>query len=150
MGWGPSSPSEKRRHSTPPLFGPFIVAKRLGGSSWRGPLGTEAGLGPGHCVRRRPRPRKGHSSRPLFGPCLLWANGRPSQLLPSTCNLLHLHLAPPLGMTPFEFCRELQHQKTRVPGRVVLFLRDRPTFSRFSRTPTCNRQADRRLRHTLR
>jgi len=32
----------------------------------------------------------------------------------------HLHLVPPLGVTPFEypfeFCRDLQHQKTRVPG----------------------------------
>jgi len=34
-------------------------------------------------------PKKGHSSpRPLFGPCLLWSNGRPSQLLLSTCLLL--------------------------------------------------------------
>jgi len=30
-------------------------------------------------------------------------------------NLPHLHLAPLLGVTPFEFCRELPHQKTRVP-----------------------------------
>jgi len=31
-------------------------------------------------------------------------------------NLPHLHLQPSLGMAPFEFCRELQHQKTRIPG----------------------------------
>jgi len=30
-------------------------------------------------------PIKGHSSPLLFGPCLLWPNGRPSQLLLSTC-----------------------------------------------------------------
>ena len=30
-------------------------------------------------------------------------------------NLPHLHLAPPLGVTPFEFCRDLWRQKTRVP-----------------------------------
>jgi len=31
-------------------------------------------------------------------------------------NLLHLHLAPPLGVTPFEFRRDFRLQKTRVPG----------------------------------
>jgi len=31
-------------------------------------------------------------------------------------NLPHLHLARPLGMTRFEFCRDFRHQKTRVPG----------------------------------
>ena len=31
-------------------------------------------------------------------------------------NLLYLHLAPPLGLTVFEFFRDLWHQKTRVPG----------------------------------
>jgi len=31
-------------------------------------------------------------------------------------NLIHLHLAPPLGMTPFEFRRDLWQQKTTVPG----------------------------------
>jgi len=30
----------------------------------------------------------------------------------------HLHLAPslPLGVTTFEFCQDLRHQKIRVPG----------------------------------
>ena len=32
-------------------------------------------------------------------------------------NLPHLYLAPPLGVTPFEFCRDFQRQKTKVPGR---------------------------------
>jgi len=31
-------------------------------------------------------------------------------------NLPHLHLAPPLGVAVFEFCRDFQHQKTRIPG----------------------------------
>jgi len=31
-------------------------------------------------------------------------------------NLPNLHLAPPLGVTPFEFYRGYQQQKTRVPG----------------------------------
>ena len=28
----------------------------------------------------------------------------------------HLHLAPPKGVTPVEFRRDLWHQETRVPG----------------------------------
>ena len=31
-------------------------------------------------------------------------------------TLPHLHLAPPLGVTPFEFRKDFWHQKTRVPG----------------------------------
>ena len=32
-------------------------------------------------------------------------------------NLLHLHLEPSMwGVTPFEFCRDFRHQKTRVSG----------------------------------
>jgi len=27
-----------------------------------------------------------------------------------------MHLTPPLRVTPFEFCRNLRHQKTRIPG----------------------------------
>jgi len=32
----------------------------------------------------------------------------------------HLHLAPLLGVTPYEFCRDLRHQKTKVPGLLCL------------------------------
>jgi len=31
-------------------------------------------------------------------------------------NLPHLHLAPLLLVTQFEFCRDFQQQKTRIPG----------------------------------
>jgi len=31
-------------------------------------------------------------------------------------KVVNLHLALPLGLTQFEFCRDLQHQKIRVPG----------------------------------
>jgi len=51
------------------------------------PLGTEVGLGLNDSVLDgdpAPHPKKLHS-RPLFGPCLLWPNGRPSQLLLSSC-----------------------------------------------------------------
>ena len=50
------------------------------------PLGTKVGLGPGHIVLHRdpdPSPKRG--TPPILGPCLLWPNGRPSQLLLSTC-----------------------------------------------------------------
>jgi len=30
-------------------------------------------------------------------------------------NLPHLHLVAPLGVTPFEFCQDFRHQKTRFP-----------------------------------
>ena len=34
----------------------------------------------------------------------------------------HLHLVPPQGVTPVEFCEDLQHQKTRLPGAVCVIL----------------------------
>ena len=51
------------------------------------PLGMKVILGPGHIVLDGdPAPAKRHKSpRPIFGPCLLWPNGRPSQLLLSSC-----------------------------------------------------------------
>ena len=61
-------------------------------------------------------------------------------------NIHHLHFAPPLRVTPFdiELCRDFRHQKTRIPAWAIVWrcLRD-PTLSRFSRTPTCDRQTDR-------
>ena len=42
-------------------------------------------------------------------------------------NLAHVHLAPPLGETPFEFRQDFWHQKSRVPaplcGVVCVMLR---------------------------
>jgi len=52
-------------------------------------------------------------------------------------------LAPPQGVIPVEFRGDLWHPKTRVPG--LSCLRD-PTFSHFSRTPTCDGQTDGRTR----
>jgi len=47
------------------------------------PLGTDVGLGPGHIVLdgEPAPPWKWVQHSTLFGPCLLWTNGRPSQLL---------------------------------------------------------------------
>jgi len=50
------------------------------------PLGTKVGLGPGQIVLDGdPAPPKKGAQPPIFDPCLLWPNGRPSQLLLSTC-----------------------------------------------------------------
>ena len=54
-------------------------------------LSMEVGLGPGHIVLHRdpaPPPIRGTTPK-IFGPCLLWPNGRPSQLLLSTCPLAY-------------------------------------------------------------
>ena len=55
-------------------------------------------------------------------------------------DLPHLHLAPPLGVTPFEFQKDFWHQKTRVPGLSCLCV---PMFSHFSTTLTCDRRTNR-------
>jgi len=50
------------------------------------PLGREVGLGPGHIVLDgdlAPSPKG--AQPPIFCQCLLWPNGRPFQLLLSTC-----------------------------------------------------------------
>jgi len=51
------------------------------------PLGTKVGLDPGHIVLHGDpaSPFQKGTVPPVFGPCLLWPNGRPSQLLLSTC-----------------------------------------------------------------
>ena len=51
-------------------------------------------------------------------------------------DLPHLHLAPPLRLTAFEFQKDFWHHKTRVPGHCLRH----GMFSHFSRTPTCDRQ----------
>jgi len=52
------------------------------------PLDTEVGLVPGDIVLNGdPAPIKKGTSPLVFGSCLLWPNGRPSQLLPSSCYI---------------------------------------------------------------
>jgi len=51
------------------------------------PHGIEVGIGPGHIVvDGNPAPPKKGTAPAIFGPCLLCPNGRPSQLLLSTCH----------------------------------------------------------------
>ena len=52
----------------------------------------------------------------------------------------HLHLALPQGVTPVEFRGDLWLQKTMSPWAIVRCCLCDPTFSRFSRTPTCDGQ----------
>ena len=52
------------------------------------PLGTEVGLGPDYIVLDGdPAPPKG-AQPPIFGLYLLWPNGRPFQLMLSTCTFI--------------------------------------------------------------
>jgi len=84
--WGPSSPSPPpKEHS--PQFSAHVCCGQTAG--WiKMPLGTKVGLGQSHNVLDGdPAPSKGVHT-PIFGPCLLWPNGRPSQLLLSTCTVL--------------------------------------------------------------
>ena len=78
--------SFQRDTTLPPImFGPCL----LWPSAWMDQDATwyRARTRPrGYCVTWAPTShRKGHSSLPLFGPCLLQPNGRPSQILMSTC-----------------------------------------------------------------
>ena len=53
------------------------------------PFGKEVGLGPGHIVLDGdPALSLKGAEPPVFGPCLSWPNGRPSQLLLSSCILM--------------------------------------------------------------
>jgi len=77
--WDPALP--KRGHT--PTFRPMsIVAKWLDGLS----LGTEVGLGLGNIVLDGDPAAPKRDTAPIFGLRLLWPNGRPSQLLLSTCD----------------------------------------------------------------
>ena len=98
--WGSSSPPRKGAQQTPTLSKftgagfaciciihcPCLLWPTAG---WiKMPFGTEVGLGPGHIVLdgdpAPPLPKQ-HRPPPILGPCLLRPNGRPSQLLLSTC-----------------------------------------------------------------
>ena len=83
-------PFPKRGHSPPPPFSAHVFCGQTAG--WiKMPLGIKIGLGPGHIVLHgdpTPSPIRGTAPQ-IFGPCLLWPNGRQSQLLLSTCPLAY-------------------------------------------------------------
>jgi len=76
------APPQKGGHNSPQFSAHVCFGQTAG---WiKMPLGTELGLGPGAIMLDGdPAPPKGHT--PILGPCLLWSNGRPSQLVLSTC-----------------------------------------------------------------
>jgi len=79
-------------------------------------------------VDSRPRPRRitppAHRRRGRRCVAVWRTNTGGTASQPETLNwqkfadftLPHLYLAPPLGVTPFEFRKDFWHQKTRVPG----------------------------------
>jgi len=72
--------------TTPPIFGPCLLCQR---AEWiKLSLGTEVDLGPCHIVldgaQLPPRWTGAQQPPPLFDPCLMWPNGRPSELLLSS------------------------------------------------------------------
>jgi len=94
--WGPSSHLEGAQPSN---FWPMsIVAKRLDGSRWhlvRRYTSAQATL----CSRGPSSPaERGSAFPPIFGPCLLWLNGRPSQLLLSSCIEIRSGFLEPPGI----------------------------------------------------
>jgi len=82
--WGPSFPSPKRGHSLPQISAHVCCGQTAG---WIKICHlVKVDLDRGHIVTWGPSSPlpKGHSPT-IFGPCLLWPNGRPSQLLLITC-----------------------------------------------------------------
>jgi len=97
---GTQPPSPKRGRS--PQFSAHVYCGKT--VVWiKMALGMEVGLGPGHIVLDGSQlPRKGHSSphRPLFSAHVYCGNGRPSQLLLSSCYCRQTAgwIKMPLGM----------------------------------------------------
>jgi len=82
---GDPAPRKKGHSSPSPILAHVCYGQTAG---WiKMPLGTEVYLGPRHIVLDGgpAHPPKSHSSPLVFGPCLLWPNGRQSQLLLGTC-----------------------------------------------------------------
>jgi len=84
-------PSSLPQRGTAPQFSAHVYYGQTAG--WiKMPLGTEVGLGPGHIVFHRDQLTPKGAQPPIFGRYLLWPNGRPSQLLLSTCYSRHMFL----------------------------------------------------------
>ena len=86
--WGPSSPPQKGGRA--PNFRPmFLMAKQLDGSRCRLVRSLEGRSRPRpHCCMGTQLPLPKWAQPPIFGTCLLWPNGRLSQLLVSTwCDI---------------------------------------------------------------
>ena len=96
---GDPGPLPPKGHSRHPQFSAHICHGQMAG--WTNmPLGRKVGLNPSDVVLDgdpAPLPQKG-AEPPIFGPCLLWPNGRPSQLLLSTCYNTTVQAVTTLGI----------------------------------------------------
>ena len=81
--WRPSSPLPKG--AQPPILAHDCCGQTAGWIMM--PLDREIGLGPRDIVSDGDPALSSErgTAPPLFGPCLFWQNGRPSQLLLSSC-----------------------------------------------------------------
>jgi len=99
-----SSSRQKRGHSPLPQFSAHVYCGQM---AWwiKMLLGREVDLGSGNIVLDGDQipPQRGIAPTPIFGPCLLWPNRCASQLLLSSCQLSHLYLVSPLGVTCVRF-----------------------------------------------
>ena len=80
-------PAPPPQRGTAPQLSAHVCCNQTAGRI-KMPLGREVRLSPGHVVLdgdQAPPPRKG-AQPPIFSICPLWPNGRPSQLLLSTCR----------------------------------------------------------------
>ena len=78
-------PLPKKWAQPPPQFSAHVYCGQTAG--WiKMALGTK--VCSAHCVAWDPSPSPKGTQLPIFGPCLLWPNGRPSQLLLSTCSVI--------------------------------------------------------------
>ena len=97
---GDPAPTLPKGHS-PHQFSAHIRCGQM--ARWiKTPLGMEVGLEPSDSVLDgdpAPLSKRGHSPQ-IFGPFLLWPNGRPSQLMLSTCaKAINKEKLPQLGYT---------------------------------------------------
>ena len=93
---GTQLPPPQKKKGTAPQFSAHVCCGQMAGLI-KMPLGTDVGVSPGHIVLDGDSapPKRGHSPPPpIFNPYLLWPNGRPSQLLLSTCYTADGRLAP--------------------------------------------------------
>ena len=102
----------------PPIFGSCLLCSS--GCMIKMPLGTIVGLGPGRVVLHgdpAPPPKRGTAPQFSAYVCCGQTAAHLSYCWSSTCfNLPHLHLVPPLAVTPFDLRQDIWRQKTRVPG----------------------------------
>ena len=135
---GLSYPPKNRGHS--PQFSAHVYCGQTAG--WiKMRLGTKVGLDPGHIVLHADQAHAPEGAQPPnFGRCLLWPNGRPSQLLLYTC-----FFRPPSFRRPWaDFQKTLPHDA--VCPEIVYLLRGEkpqgPTLYHCAIMP-CNQPTDR-------